>query len=81
MDYYRTLIIGTPGCYRRTLGTMSLARVPRIQVCCPALRQCYTAEGGLGQRLIRPGLGLLQFIPVVTFLAPLASHVEGLKDR
>ena len=28
-----------------------------------------------------PGTRKLNFIPVVTFLAPLASHFEGLKDR
>ncbi|KAH6604849.1 hypothetical protein Trco_006556 [Trichoderma cornu-damae] len=35
MDYYRTLVIGTPGCCRRALGTMGLTRVPRIQACRP----------------------------------------------
>lgn len=47
MDYYRTLIIGTPGCYRRALGTMVLTRVPRIQVCRPPTASAIEAGGGL----------------------------------
>ena len=63
------------------LGIKGLTRVPRIQVCCPLGRR-RTTTTGLGLRL-RDGAwdSGPSLIPVVTFLAPLASNFEGLKDR
>ena len=81
-------------------GTRDLARVPRIQMCCPtggalprgvsqlpgALLNCHphslsVAAGLDPNQALGPGTSrnFVQLIPVVTFLAPLASNFEGHK--
>lgn len=64
------------------LGTNALTRVPRIQVCRRTQPKHNQRLSRLDMQALHAFLGReMLFIPVVTFLAPLASNSEGLKDR